>query len=48
MTKAEQNGMVGYLGHDPELFNDSVRNNILLGDDDDPDNSLPWKQILPS
>ena len=35
MTKAEQNGMVGYLGHDPELFNDSVRNNILLGDDDE-------------
>ena len=40
MTKAEQNGMVGYLGHDPELFNDSVRNNILLGDDDDPEKYL--------
>ena len=22
---------VGYLGHDPELFNDSVKNNVLLG-----------------
>ena len=32
--------MVGYLGHDPELFNDSVRNNILLGDDDDPEKYL--------
>ena len=31
MTKAERTGMIGYLGHDPELFNDSVRNNILLG-----------------
>ena len=30
----------GYLGHDPELFNDSVRNNILLGDDDDPEKYL--------
>ena len=26
-------GIVGYLGHDPELFDDSVRNNILLGDE---------------
>ena len=40
MTKAERTGMVGYLGHDPELFNDSVRNNILLGDDDDPEKYL--------
>ena len=36
MTKPERSGMVGYLGHDPELFNDSVRNNVLLGDDEDP------------
>ena len=27
--------MAGYLGHDPELFNDSIENNILLGDDRD-------------
>ena len=40
MTKAERTGMIGYLGHDPELFNDSVRNNILLGDDDDPERYL--------
>lgn len=24
-------GIIGYLGHDPELFDDSVKNNILLG-----------------
>lgn len=24
---------IGYLGHDPELFDDSVENNILLGDE---------------
>lgn len=35
MTKAERSGMIGYLGHDPELFNDTIRNNILLGDDED-------------
>ena len=40
MAKAERTGMIGYLGHDPELFNDSVRNNILLGDDDDPEKYL--------
>ena len=35
MTKAERTGMVGYLGHDPELFNDTIRNNVLLGDQGD-------------
>lgn len=33
LRPAELVGMVGYLGHDPELFNDSIENNILLGDD---------------
>lgn len=37
MTKAERTGMIGYLGHDPELFNDTVRNNVLLGDPGDPE-----------
>ena len=32
--------MVGYLGHDPELFNDSIRNNVLLGIDADPEKYL--------
>ena len=35
LRPAELVGMVGYLGHDPELFNDSIENNILLGDDQD-------------
>ena len=35
MTRAERTGMVGYQGHDPELFNDTVRNNVLMGDDQD-------------
>ena len=25
-------GTIGYLGHDPELFQDTVENNILMGD----------------
>ena len=40
MTKPERSGMVGYLGHDPELFNDSVRTNVLLGDTADPEKYL--------
>mgnify|MGYP000476767510 FL=1 len=35
LRPAELVGMAGYLGHDPELFNDSIENNILLGDDQD-------------
>ena len=31
----EQAGIVGYLGHDTELFADTIRNNILLGDEYD-------------
>lgn len=34
MTVEERCGVVGYLGHDPELFDDTVRNNILLGDEE--------------
>lgn len=32
MARTERTGIVGYLGHDPELFNDTVPNNILMGD----------------
>lgn len=35
LTRAERTGMVGYLGHDPELFNDTIENNILLGENKD-------------
>lgn len=32
---AKKAGLAAYLGHDPELFNDTIRNNILMGDDED-------------
>ncbi len=32
MNPAKRNGVVGYLGHDPELFHDTIENNILLGE----------------
>ena len=31
LPEAARRGTVGYLGHDPELFDDSVKNNVLLG-----------------
>lgn len=40
MEPGQRAGIFGYLGHDPELFNDSVRNNVLMGDDDD-----VWKYL---
>lgn len=33
MSVSKLSSVVGYLGHDPELFCDSIENNILLGDD---------------
>ena len=35
LTAAERTGIIGYLGHDPELFNDTVADNILMGDNAD-------------
>ena len=35
MKDGEQTGVIGYLGHDPELFDDSIKNNVLLGDEAD-------------
>lgn len=35
MDKAQLTGTIGYLGHDPELFDDSIKNNVLLGDEGD-------------
>ena len=40
MSDAERACVVGYLGHDTELFADSIRNNILLGDEEDVDRLL--------
>lgn len=33
MKPQELAGVTGYLGHNPELFDDSIKNNILLGED---------------
>ncbi len=35
LSAKERAGIVGYLGHDTELFADTIRNNILLGDEYD-------------
>ena len=40
MEQSVRTGIVGYLGHDPELFNDSVENNALLGDSKNSDTYL--------
>ena len=32
MPPSERTELIGYLGHDPELFNDSVEDNILMGE----------------
>ena len=40
MENAVQTGVIGYLGHDPELFDDSIKNNVLLGDEADVDTYL--------
>lgn len=32
-SAAKRVGIVGYLGHDPELLNDTIENNICLGDE---------------
>ena len=34
---------MGYLGHDPELMNDTVENNVLLGEKDD---VMSWLQTV--
>lgn len=32
MSEKERSSLIGYLGHDPELLGDSIKNNILMGD----------------
>ena len=34
-TASERTGSIGYLGHDPELFNDTIENNVRMGDSAD-------------
>lgn len=33
MTKEERSQLIAYLGHDPELQGDSVKHNVLMGED---------------
>lgn len=35
MKPTERTNIIGYLGHAPELFNDTIENNILMGDKGD-------------
>ena len=35
MEKEELSGIIGYLGHDPELFSDTIEENVLLGKEAD-------------
>lgn len=35
MEPSKRAAIVGYLGHDPELMNDTLENNILMGDEGD-------------
>lgn len=40
LDSAVHTGTIGYLGHDPELFNDSIENNILMGTHENADKFL--------
>ncbi|MCI5648789.1 MAG: ABC transporter ATP-binding protein [Fusicatenibacter sp.] len=40
LTEEELCGIVGYLGHDPELMSDTICSNILLGEEGDADTFL--------
>ncbi len=40
ISPKERTQMIGYLGHDAELFNDTVENNILMGENKNPDTFL--------
>ena len=35
MKEEDRTGIVGYMGHDPELFYDTIENNIRMGDEKD-------------
>lgn len=35
LSESDRNSRIAYMGHDPELLSDSIRNNILLGDEGD-------------
>lgn len=39
-SEERRSGMIGYLGHDPELFNDTIENNVRLGGGQDAERYL--------
>lgn len=43
LPEQDSTSIIGYLGHDPELFHDTIENNILLGDTGD---VMPWLQAV--
>ena len=42
MEKTDRNCIIGYLGHDPELWNDKVEANVLCGDEGD---AMQWLKM---
>ena len=40
LDSSVRTGTIGYLGHDPELFNDNIENNILMGTHENADKFL--------
>ena len=40
MENSMLTGTIGYLGHDPELFDDSIKNNILMGENENAETYL--------
>lgn len=40
MTDARRWSVVGYLGHQPELMSDTIRNNLLMGEEKNPETLL--------
>ena len=43
MKEEDQTGIVGYMGHDPELFYDTIENNIRMGDEK---NLMPYLKAV--
>lgn len=42
MEEKERTASIGYLGHDPELMNDTIEQNVLMGDSGDANEYLKW------
>ena len=42
MEEKERTSCIGYLGHAPELMNDTIEQNVLMGDSGDANEYLKW------